>query len=243
MPQIQETQNLISKAKEPIKKLEAKLKEAQKAKQEQSDIMQNLIDQVTFLKSKKIMCSNGIDPSTKEKQIFVEIKNQEMIKIEKLKLISDNMANVHKGKKANFSMKQKELETRISEAKQMLESSEANRQRSHERLYELSPKFSQASIVLKKKVENIKKDFKMQQDIQYIAKKEKQESVRLSRSMIRKSAITLNRDESEELLALQYKKKARADEGRKRSQINHKNLYQNPTKAKVREKLDSSDVS
>lgn len=243
LPQIQETQNLIMKAKAPIKDLEAKLRELQKAKQEQSDVMLNLIDQVTFLKSKKIMWTNGIDPSSKEKQLYAELKNQEVIKIEKLKQISDNISNVHKGKKANFAMKKKELEARIAESKQMLQNSEANRQRSHERLYELSPKFSQASLVLKKKVEKAKRDYKLQQDGISFAKKEKQESVRLSRSMIRKSAITLNKDESEELLAMQYKNKMRAVDARKRSQMSNVSLYQNPTKAKIREKLESSEVS
>ena len=79
-PQLDEIKIQINDIKQNTKKMDIELRQLQAKKQSQYEEMETLSNQVTALKSKRILILNGLDPYSKINEI-----NQDSIKEENFK--------------------------------------------------------------------------------------------------------------------------------------------------------------
>lgn len=180
-PHIKQAKDSIAEAKAPVKSQQKILKTLQKVNLAQIDLMETLNSQVKTLKSKKIMCLNGIDPNIKTINAMKEEVMKENDKISKLKSLNESINSKMVSEKLKKKSRIAELENEIKLIKNTLNESEAKRERSKSRLEHLSPQLLHASAVLKTKIEKFNQDQKTQSELSKVAKREKYIVKNLSR--------------------------------------------------------------
>mmetsp|Transcript_5745 Transcript_5745/g.4937 ORF Transcript_5745/g.4937 Transcript_5745/m.4937 type:complete len:154 (+) Transcript_5745:335-796(+) len=150
-----------------------------------------------------MMINNNVDPNLKfkmENKIQIQREKDGLMRIQ---AINEKSISNSKISKCRFYSKKREIESQIFDLRNMLKKSEEKRSESYNRIERLSPQFSHASILIKKRAKKMKKNEKMKNKLLLANKRRERFSSRLTQSVIGSTAIKLNKEEFEKMTALQ----------------------------------------
>ncbi|CAI2362600.1 unnamed protein product [Moneuplotes crassus] len=216
LPQIAKLKKKIEEVKAPIKDLELNFKTLQKKNLAQAGVMDNLNDQVKLLKYKKIQCLNGIDPNLDRKKSNQIAILHEQEKLKRMKIINKNVSHKFKARQGNYKGRRKILESQIVEMKDLLSKSKSREEKSLTKLEKLIPKYSEASILIRKMKKSIRQNAKVNSKASIIHRSRQDAASgknTFDKSVHPKTSVNaftrLTKAESEQFLAMEYRRQSR----------------------------------